>query len=728
MMIPLLIGGYSLTFTSAHLWLIALAFLLAIAFTLYYYRRTNPPLEFPKRLLLGILRGIALAVLCFLIAEPLLVISKTRVEDPTVAILVDNSSSMAENRNSKDQFENLGKYVADVESKMPADTRIIRYTVSDTITANGKVDGSANATALGSALEDLAADQAKNNLQAAVLLSDGVSNFGGNAATAAKGLGIPVYTVGFGSPEPLPDIKIVEVVHNPVGFADREYKVEVKLESRGFDKLKVPVRVKLHSKTLAQEDIELQGQGRQQSVTIPLMPPGEGTYNLEISVPAQENEQSSKNNSKQIQVKFRKSRIKILLAADYLSWDFKFMKLALGAQSDFQVDAYVNSPKRIDGTVPFPDNLGALKEYDALILDDFAAEWLTQHKQLLDSYFDRTGTGIFVLTGENYASKRQTDYANQLLPYQIADTPPIVVRQETKFIPTQEGRIHPILQLDEDPSRTADILASLPPFAGHLRTGKVNKGTTVLAAIPGSTPDRPETPILAAHRYRTGKVVELSAFPFWKLGFLGLGFSATDSTFVTIMNNTILWLVARDDLERVNITPEKPIFVAGETIELNSRVLDESYLPVSDAEVEATLTSEQNPADTMVISFQPGRAGAYSATLNYIPPGNYEIHGHVTREGVSLGNPRSSFVVEPYSLEDLSQISDFDMLKRIAEVSGGAFVAASDTASLNPFPDLPTLAITSKSETALFNYPAMLVIFILVVCTEWYLRRRFQLL
>jgi hypothetical protein len=728
MMIPLLIGGYSLTFTSAHLWLIVLAFLAAIGFTLYYYRRTNPPLEFPKKLVLGILRGVALAVVLFLIAEPLLVISRTKVEDPTVAILVDNSSSMAENRNSKDEFDNIDKYVADIEAKIPVGTRVVRYAVSDTITADGKIDGSADATALGNALEDLAADQAKSNLQAAVLLSDGVSNFGGNPATSAKSLGIPVYTVGFGSPDPLPDIKIVDVVHNPVGFADREYKIEVRLESRGFDNLKVPVRAKLRGKTLAQQDIGLQGNGRQQSVTIPLMPPGEGTYTLEVSVPAQENEQSSKNNSKQIQVKFRKSRIKILLAANYLSWDFKFMKQVLSAQSDFEVDAYINSPKRIEGTIPFPDNLGALKDYDALILDDFSAGWLTQHKQLFDSYFDRTGTGVFILAGEHYASNRQTDYANQLLPYQIADTPPIIVKQETKFIPTQEGKIHPILQLDEDPSRSADILASLPPFAGHLRTGKVNKGTTVLAALPGATPDQPETPILAAHRYRTGKVVELSAFPFWKLGFLGLGFSATDSTFATIMNNTVLWLVARDDLERVNITPEKPIFVAGETIELDARVLDESYLPVSDAEVEATLTSEQNPADTMVISFQPGRAGTYSATLNYIPPGNYEVRGSVTREGVSLGKPKSSFVVEPYSLEDLSQISDFDMLKRISEVSGGTFVAATDTASLQPFPELSTLAITSKSETALFDYPALLVIFIAAVCVEWYLRRRFQLL
>jgi hypothetical protein len=93
-----------------------------------------------------------------------------------------------------------------------------------------------------------------------------------------------------------------------------------------------------------------------------------------------------------------------------------------------------------------------------------------------------------------------------------------------------------------------------------------------------------------------------------------------------------------------------------------------------------------------------------------------------------LGTPQATFVVEPYSLEDLSQVADFDMLKRIADVSGGKFVALNDTTALPEIAGLPKLEITKTTELALFDYPAMLVVFILAVCTEWYLRRRHQLL
>jgi hypothetical protein len=68
------------------------------------------------------------------------------------------------------------------------------------------------------------------------------------------------------------------------------------------------------------------------------------------------------------------------------------------------------------------------------------------------------------------------------------------------------------------------------------------------------------------------------------------------------------------------------------------------------------------------------------------------------------------------------------MLKRISQVSGGSFYAASDTGSIEPLPPYPAERLVTRSETALFDYPALLAIFILAICTEWYLRRRFQLL
>ena len=90
-----------------------------------------------------------------------------------------------------------------------------------------------------------------------MLLSDGVSNVGRNPATEARKLGVPITTIGFGSPNPLPDIKVVEVNCNPVGFAGKEFPVEVVIESRGFENLRLPVRLRHGDKVLAQSRMSI---------------------------------------------------------------------------------------------------------------------------------------------------------------------------------------------------------------------------------------------------------------------------------------------------------------------------------------------------------------------------------------------------------------------------------------------------------------------------------------
>ncbi|MGB5138240.1 MAG: hypothetical protein WBP29_06880, partial [Candidatus Zixiibacteriota bacterium] len=301
-------------------------------------------------------------------------------------------------------------------------------------------------------------------------------------------------------------------------------------------------------------------------------------------------------------------------------------------------------------------------------------------------------------------------------------------RQEIQFTLTERGRIHPLMRLAEDGAATQRLLNGLPPFSGYLRSSRIEPNATIIATAPGLVPGELEIPIMAAHRYRNGKVAVLSAFPLWRLDFLAKSIQENDSTYNKLVDNMVLWLIAREDVERVTITPERPIFIAGESVRLNARVLDDSYIPVDDAEVEATLRSRQNPADSQIVSFRYDRPGNYSADFHYLPSGEYEVSGRVKREGVSIAKPQATFIVEPYSLEDLSQTANFDALKRISEVSGGQFYAIDDTASITQFAGFEPKTFVRRSELTLFDNKFLLVFIILMLCTEWYLRKRYQLL
>jgi hypothetical protein len=724
----LLISGYSLAFTSVWPWLIALVFVVAIAATYFYYRRTNPMLTRGLRVFLGTMRGLALAALFFVFAEPLLVVRHTDVKEPTIAIVVDNTSSMAQNRNSLEQFKAINDFVKDIVAKVPPSTKVVQYALSDTLVESAPITGTMPVTAIGDALSDLAEMYDGGNLQGVVLLSDGVSNVGRNPATEARKLGVPVTTVGFGSPNPLPDIGVVEINCNPVGFAGKDFPVEIVVESRGFENLRLPVRIRSEGRVMAEKEVDLVGNGKRQSVQLSFAPQSEGTLTLEASTPVQSNEESDKNNSRQVQVKIRKSQIRILLGMAYLNWEYKFLNQILTAKKDFKVDAYIDSKVRIGGTVPFPENIDALNEYDAILLYDFDGEWLNRHKQLFDAFFDRTGKGLFFMAGENFGTKPKSGFAQELLPYQFAEGRQAIVSQQAPFALTERGKIHPLMHLSDDINQTQRLLNALPPFTGYLQATNPSKEAVVIATTSSLLPGEPETPILGAQRYRNGKVATLSAFPLWKLDFLAKSVNDADSSVSRILENMVMWLVARDDVERIAITPDKPIFIAGETVRLNARVLDESYVPVADAEVGARLVSPQNPKDSSVVSFQMIRPGAYVATLHYLPSGNYQVSGTVKRDKLQIGTPAATFTVEPYSLEDLSHISDFDMLKRISDVSGGHFYAATDTAAIPRFTDSAPRTTVWRSEISLFDHPFLLGIIIVSLCVEWYMRKRYQLL
>ncbi len=720
-------ASYSLAFTSVWLWLIALAFVVTVVLTYLYYRRTNPMLARGWRVTLGILRGLALAALFFVFAEPLVIVRHENVKPPTVAVLVDNSASMAQNRKSKPQFERMSEILKEVDDRIPQNARVLQYAVSDSIRANAPLDGSSPVTALGNGLSYLSDAMKDENLQRVILLSDGASNLGKNPASEAKKLGVPITTIGFGDPNPLPDIRIVDVKNNAVGFVGKDFPIEVTVQSRGFEKLRVPVRLRQGKATLAEKDLDLVGEGRQQTVKLTFEPKHEGDLVLELSVPAQTNEESDKNNNKQIHVKIRKSQIKILLGAAYLNWEFGAMRKALESKKDFQVDSYIDSPQRIAGTVAFPNNIDALSEYDALILYDFNASWLHDHRQLLDAFFDRTGKGMFFLAAENFGNSSKRPLTSKILPYDFTELR-TVIEKRTKFNLTERGKIHPLLRLSEDGEETQKRLQQLPPFLGYLDAINPRPDAVVLADVPSQTNTAENTPIMAAQRYRNGKVACLSAFPFWKLDMAAGAEARADSTYARLMENAVLWLVSREDLDRIAIIPSKPIFISGEAVDLQARVLDESYVPVEDAQVEAALFSKEDPTDTTFVSFRYDRPGYYSAELHYLPPGNYQLNGTVKRNDLAIGAPNATFVVEPYTLEDLSQISNFDLLKRVSDLTGGKFYTVDKLSDMPMITDLQSQTIVRRSEFALFDNLYLLIFIILLLCTEWYLRKRWQLL
>src|SRR4051812_11344696 len=75
-------------------WLAALLGLLAILATAIVYRREAGRLSVPTRIGLAALRGIALALIAFMLLRPSLLYDSTEKRNRAVALLVDDSQSL----------------------------------------------------------------------------------------------------------------------------------------------------------------------------------------------------------------------------------------------------------------------------------------------------------------------------------------------------------------------------------------------------------------------------------------------------------------------------------------------------------------------------------------------------------------------------------------------------------------------------------------------------------
>jgi len=118
----------------------------------------------------------------------------------------------------------------------------------------------------------------------------------------------------------------------------------------------------------------------------------------------------------------------------------------------------------------------------------------------------------------------------------------------------------------------------------------------------------------------------------------------------------------------------------------------------------------------------------YTATLRALPPGRYSFEGNVFRDGKKLGVKKGEFLVEEYSVEDSDLKTDFDLLKRIAEVSGGEYYQKEQIENLTGDLNLVEKEKQRTKEIQLWNHPLLLAIFVLCLSIEWAVRKRSQLL
>ena len=165
---------------------------------------------------------------------------------------------------------------------------------------------------------------------------------------------------------------------------------------------------------------------------------------------------------------------------------------------------------------------------------------------------------------------------------------------------------------------------------------------------------------------------------------------------------------------------DRAIAKEGENFTVFARLLDENFLPREDETIEATLVkSNSNTANSKKVTLRavPGSPGYYRSEFSAEDQGRYRL---------TIIDDESSGIdlnVRGADREFAKTAIDEKTLKEIADITNGSYLREEN---LN---DLPTIAkiepakIKISREATLWSSPLYLILLLLPITIEWFMRK-----
>lgn len=592
--------------------------------------------------------------------------------------------------------------------------------------AKGKI------TQLGQALRAAEARLKGAPLAGLVVFSDGASNRGEAPQVSAKKLGernIPVFTVGFGGTESL-DVEVVDCNMPDMIFKDDELAVRVDFNAAAGLGKRADVRVKLGDKTVGKEAVDLQDGRFSKEITIKAEEKGDHTLTVEVDpLPG---EAFTENNRIQKRVRVIDDAIRILIAIDTPSWEYRYLKGFLNSDKRIQTKVFINSgdmrrSRSDDQFVErFPDYADLRKDYDCVILNNITAEELTTRKiDDIRKYVAEDGGALIVISAPKGTPGSFAGTAlEQMLPVSFTrisedEAQDLVpgVAQPFNFTLTREGQYHVVTRLTPKQEDNQKVWAELPGSLWYYQGIRRLKPTAVsLADHATARNEYGRIPLIAFQRFGKGQVLFLGTNSIWRWRYR-VGNRYTNR----FWGQTIQFMGLPHrlgHLKEVQFQMQGRDFLEGEQIPLTLSVVTKDYVPLLAEKVtvvaEETTTKEKQEFE---IKSAEGKTGLFAGNL-VLHKGSWRLF--------ALGKADQGDVVvdiRESRLEYEKPVMQKKALEEVAVNSGGKFVPLDETGKIVEY--LQTLSKPSRerSEIPLWDF---WLIFLLVVGTssaEWVLRK-----
>lgn len=736
--------------------LFVVAVVLGVA---YLYARETSPAGPVYRGLLGVLRLTTIALVLVMLSE--LLLSATRSGLPRLVVLLDTSASMgldqpgapssretrlqaaralflANNAELIEQWQE--QYVVEFATVADGTKRIDAegtQELADALKSLNTDGPEAAQSRLGDAVAS-AIDARQGTLPAAVVIAtDGRTTAGRSldeVRELARRRGVPIYALGYGATTAPSDVRVTNLLADRRAFVDDLVAIGVTLETTSLADRTINVKVRdtATGNVVAEQAVEVTSDTFSHPLQLVVKPEhqGETTYSIEADVV--EGERDTDNNRLTHVVNVRDDQVRVLLAAGYPNYEFRYLKNLLDRDSSFELTSYLQeadldyASQDATAVATLPVDEKALDEFDVLVLIDLNPRLLPPRWwQNTERHVAEQGGGLVLVAGPRHFPWQYTSNSP------VATLSPVELRSAGRAGGMYDGGFDlqltplgldtPAMQLGASPSESATIWQQLPPFYWYAAAENLKPAARALAVHPTArTSDGSPLPLVATQYVGAGRVLYHGVDSTWRWRF-----RVGDVFFARYWGQTLRQL-ARTKLlegnEEAEILVDREQYDLGQPVRLGLR-LDGKELATLDRQIELLLMTDGQPNRRVPLSASRISAGQLQATVSDLPPGHYRVS--VAGGGLEKLPAAGEFTV----LAPPGELADETMnqagLQQLAEATYGKFYTAETASQLAgdlPVGDRVPLEVMPPIE--LWNRWWMLAAITACLSTEWILRKR----
>jgi len=635
-------------------------------------------------ILLAFLRFLAIFGLLVLLINPIISKSSLEITKTPLAIVVDNSSSIAALKSDKKAVELYQKLISNPALKEKFE--IQSYQFDNDFKTSDKFDFKGNQTNLDEAAKNLKSIN-KNLIFPTVIITDGNQTTGNDYVYRFDPVN-KVYPLVVGDTTTFFDLKINQLNVNKYAFHKNKFPVEVFLQYAGNKAANAEFTISQGNTIVAKEKLSFSPSKKTASLNLLLPADKVGLQIYKASIQSSSKEKNSYNNIKNFAVEIidQKSTIAIVSAINHP--DIASLKRSIE----------VNAQRKV--ILVKPNQISELQDISVLVL----YQPTTAFKSIFDNN-KLASTNTFIITGNNTDFNFLNQQQNNLI-FKMSN-------QREDFL----CEFKPDFNLFAIDNIGFENFPPLQNLFGNIST---NGNVSVLLSSKIRNVST-NAPLLAFAENQGKRTAFLLGENSWKWRLQSHVDNQSFEKYDVFIDKIIQYLASTTSKKSLVVTHES-FYNSGEEIIINAQYFNKNY----EFDEKARLTiSVVNAATKQTKNYDLLKgSNSFSANLEGLPAGKYNF---TVKELNSNTSYSSHFEILDFDIEKQFVNPDVQKLQQLAQQTGGkAFFENQADNLINTLlenNEYKSIEKNVSTKTPIIDWVWLLILIAVLLTTEWFVRK-----